>query len=264
MMTERQPFMDTIRRALGRDQGTAPPADLFTASPDPAQEAVLERVRTRTPDERRQLLQGLAEVAGPLHIDLYQEPSLASAGRTIARLILEKEPEWGPAKSVVRWDHPLINGLELEALPELKQVPIHRTAVDSPAAEDGVAAGQRRQLRSRTQASFIGITSADYCVAATATLAMRSRPGQARSTSLVPSIHVAVIREEQLLASLEELYTLLKWDPDERAQGLTNCLSLVSGPSKTGDIELIMVHGAHGPRELHLFVVAAESLGESA
>nr|PIE60647.1 MAG: hypothetical protein CSA31_00960 [Desulfobulbus propionicus] len=85
---------------------------------------------------------------------------------------------------------------------------------------------------------------------------MRSHPGHARSTSLVPAIHIAVVEEAKILATLEELYALLKWDPVEQEKGLTNNLSFVSGPSKTGDIELIMVHGAHGPRELHLFVVA--------
>jgi hypothetical protein len=37
--------------------------------------------------------------------------------------------------------------------------------------------------------------------------------------------------------------------------GLTNCLTLISGPSKTADIELTMVHGAHGPREVYLYVI---------
>jgi L-lactate dehydrogenase complex protein LldG len=66
---------------------------------------------------------------------------------------------------------------------------------------------------------------------------------------------VAVITLDQLLADLKELYTLLRWDPSQKTEGLTNCMTFISGPSKTADIEMVMVHGAHGPRELHLFVI---------
>jgi L-lactate dehydrogenase complex protein LldG len=103
--------------------------------------------------------------------------------------------------------------------------------------------------------AFMGITSADFCLADTATLVMKTRPGHARSASLVPEIHAAVIRREQIIADLGQLYYLLTHDPDQIQEGLTNCLSLISGPSKTADIELCMVYGVHGPREVHLFVL---------
>jgi L-lactate dehydrogenase complex protein LldG len=66
---------------------------------------------------------------------------------------------------------------------------------------------------------------------------------------------VAVVESGRLIADLAELYALLRWDPDQRADGLSTCLTLVSGPSKTADIEATLVHGAHGPRALHLIVV---------
>jgi L-lactate dehydrogenase complex protein LldG len=103
--------------------------------------------------------------------------------------------------------------------------------------------------------SFIGLTSADFCMADTATLVLRNRPGQPRSVALVPSIHVAVIALDQILADMKELFALLRWDERFRAEGLSNYMSFISGPSKTADIEATMVHGAHGPREVHLFVI---------
>jgi L-lactate dehydrogenase complex protein LldG len=84
---------------------------------------------------------------------------------------------------------------------------------------------------------------------------MRTRAGQARSVSLVPAIHIAVIELNQIIADLKELYALLKWDPQAKKEGLTNCMTFISGPSKTADIEATMVHGAHGPREVHVFVI---------
>lgn len=248
---EQQTFIDTIRTALGRNKGIAP-ADIFTTAPSPGEEKTLTKIRERSPKQRKELLAKLREVAGPLYVDLHEQTSLQETAAAIATLINEKQPEWGTEKQVCRWDHPLINALDLESLSELQDVAIHTApSGDSEGASDA----QKKTFRSQVEQSFIGITSADYCVAATGTLALRSRVGHGRSVSLVPSIHVAVIEESKLLATLEELYTLLKWDPAERKEGLTSNLSLISGPSKTGDIELIMVHGAHGPRELHLFVV---------
>jgi len=108
---------------------------------------------------------------------------------------------------------------------------------------------------SKAENAFIGITSADYCIAETATLTMKTRPGQPRCVSLLPSIHVAVVRLDQILWNLKELYLLLKWDSYEQAEGITDCMTFISGPSKTADIEATLVHGAHGPRELYLFVL---------
>lgn len=261
-MQGRTEFIQTISKALGRGDGNPADADIFTTTASHEQEAVLARIKARLPAEKKQMRGVIDQVAGPLHIDFHPEENLQDIAGAIGRLIRDKDPEWGTEKSVVRWDHPLLNRLNLESLPELDGVTIHTThtteARKGEQAAENLSPMQQAAVKEKVEASFIGITSADYLVAATATLAMRSRPGHARSVSLVPAIHIVVIEEEKLLANLEELYTLLKWDPKERALGLTNCLSLVSGPSKTGDIELIMVHGAHGPRELHLFVVAGE------
>ena len=83
------------------------------------------------------------------------------------------------------------------------------------------------------------------------------RPGQPRSISLVPSIHIAVITADQILANFKELYALLRWGSKGDGVELDNCLSFISGPSKTADIEATLVHGAHGPRELILIVLVS-------
>jgi L-lactate dehydrogenase complex protein LldG len=93
-------------------------------------------------------------------------------------------------------------------------------------------------------------------MAETASLVMRTRAGQARSVSLVPSIHIAVIQLNQIIADLKELYALIKSDTEGHGEGLTNCMTFISGPSKTADVEATMVHGAHGPREVYVYVIA--------
>jgi L-lactate dehydrogenase complex protein LldG len=64
-----------------------------------------------------------------------------------------------------------------------------------------------------------------------------------------------VIREEQLLPDFNALYARLETERLTDPEALTGRMTFISGPSKTGDIELVMVHGAHGPRALHLIVI---------
>jgi L-lactate dehydrogenase complex protein LldG len=174
----------------------------------------------------------------------------------VAGLVAEKQPEWGEAKSVAAWRHPLIDRLGLEEALARLQVPLRVTQPINPSAGRECDQAERDRQRAGIIASFIGVTAADFCMADTATLVMRNRPGQPRSVALVPSIHVAVITLDQILVDMKELFALLRWDERFRQEGLSNYMSFISGPSKTADIEATMVHGAHGPREVHLIVVA--------
>ena len=76
--------------------------------------------------------------------------------------------------------------------------------------------------------------------------------GQAeeRLISLVPPRHVAVIPAGRILSSLDELFTIL---PDPAAQ--TSSMVLIGGPSRTGDIEMSLTLGVHGPREVCAVIV---------
>jgi L-lactate dehydrogenase complex protein LldG len=58
---------------------------------------------------------------------------------------------------------------------------------------------------------------------------------------------------------MKELFALLRWDERFQAEGLSNYMSFISGPSKTADIEATMVHGAHGPREVHLIILTGQT-----
>ncbi|HKJ97423.1 MAG TPA: lactate utilization protein, partial [Desulfotignum sp.] len=152
-----------------------------------------------------------------------------------------------------RWSHPLLDALDLESVLADQDIPVHTTAMDSHAD----LKGQRQVIRENTIASFMGITAADYCVADTATIVMKTHPHQGRAVSLVPAVHVAVITLDQILANLAELYAVLDDEKNTPEKGLTHHMVFISGPSKTADIELTMVHGAHGPKEMYIFVIRA-------
>jgi L-lactate dehydrogenase complex protein LldG len=248
-------FIDSIRKSLGvGSEANRSPARLFAPRNPGEAEALVQRVKARGPSERLGLVERLEKMAEPINLGVARVKNPAAAGAAIAALVAEKPPEWGDRKQVVAWRHPLIEKLGLGAALAPLGVPLaYPPIADSPGA--GIESQRRQRFREAVVGAYIGVTAAEYCVAESATLVMKTRPGQARSVSLVPSIHVAVIEESQMLASLKELYALLGCEPAHRAEGLTNCMTFISGPSKTADIEAHMVHGAHGPRELHLVVV---------
>jgi L-lactate dehydrogenase complex protein LldG len=243
-------FINRIRLALGKPFAESrQKADLISGEMPVETCTILERIKNRTAEDRKKLLETLIEAAGPIHLTVRTCGNISAVTGAIAEVIRNKDPEWGDKKRVVAWQHPLIESLNLpDALSE-QEVPVFFSDVNAP---------ERETLRQRIIDSYIGITSADFCMADTATLVIRTRPGQARSISLLPAIHIAVIELDQIIADLKELYVLLKWDPQMSKEGVTNCMTFISGPSKTADIEATMVHGAHGPREVYIFVITAE------
>jgi len=250
-------FINKIRSALGRSDSDQPEEeDLCTSRITDETGAILDRIKHRSDAERQQLLDRFIEMAVPINLNvvvLKEEDSVAAA---IAELVRSKDPEWSDQKSIVTWQHPLIERLNLsEALAD-QNVAVHVAEFGNSESDEISMENERQQLRQYVIDSYIGITSADYCMADTASLVMRTRPGQGRSVSLVPSIHIGVIYLEQIIRDLKELYALLSFDPDVRQEGLTNCMTFISGPSKTADVEATMVHGAHGPREVYVYVIA--------
>jgi len=250
-------FINRVRAALGHRSSDRPGSnDLCTAKFTDETGAILGRIKNRSAAERQQLLARLIEMAQPIKLNVSVLKDTESAAAAIADLVKNKDPEWGDQKSIAAWKHPLIEGLNLGQALAPQKVPVYVTELGDSEAGDKSEDQVRSDLRKHVIDAYIGITSADFCMADTASLVMRTRPGQARSVSLVPSIHVAVIYLDQIILDLKELYALLQWDSKAQAEGLTNCMTYISGPSKTADVEATMVHGAHGPREVYVYVIA--------
>lgn len=100
----------------------------------------------------------------------------------------------------------------------------------------------------------VGITGADAALAATGSLVLLSGSGQPRTTSLLPLVHIAVVRAGQVVPHLEA------WIADQRARGLeafsaASSAVIISGPSRTADIAMELILGMHGPGELHIVVL---------
>jgi len=92
----------------------------------------------------------------------------------------------------------------------------------------------------------LGITEADYLLPETGTLAMHSSAEKPRAVSLLPRVHLAIVRPEMLRPDMHQVFA-------EAKDG--NYLVFITGPSRTADIELTVTLGVHGPKNLYVWMV---------
>lgn len=97
-----------------------------------------------------------------------------------------------------------------------------------------------------------GLTECDALVAQTGSVLVTSRSAGGRALSVLPPHHVVLARRRQLLRDLPEAFELLK---STYAPNYPSFISFITGPSRTGDIERILVLGAHGPKKLTILCV---------
>ncbi|NNU26558.1 LutC/YkgG family protein [Isoptericola sediminis] len=230
-MSAREDVLQRIRAALGQPGagttpagrvGTAPaavevPREYRTAGDDaPGSEAVVEQLVDRLEDYRA-------------HVHRVTADELPAV---VARLVGELAPVSGARPSVV-----VPPGLEprwLDALPS--DVVVHRDSPDAP-----MTAVQLDEMSAV-------LTAARVACSETGTIVLDGEPDQGRrAISLVPDVHLCVVRTDQVVQTVPEMVRRLA-DHPERPQ------TWISGPSATSDIELDRVEGVHGPRTLHVFL----------
>jgi L-lactate dehydrogenase complex protein LldG len=102
------------------------------------------------------------------------------------------------------------------------------------------------------EACPVGVTACDALVAQTGSVLVTSTSAGGRALSILPPHHLVVARAEQLVADLPEAFALL-----DRTYGVKkpSMISFITGPSRTGDIERILVLGAHGPKRVTIYLI---------
>lgn len=120
-------------------------------------------------------------------------------------------------------------------------------------------------LREPTQAQIfaadVGISSAQWAVAETGTLVLESKDERNRLISLIPPIHIALVEENRLCDTLEDVMVRLKKSETVLE---SRAITFITGPSRTADIEQMLVMGVHGPQKLYVVLIAeAEAAGGS-
>ena len=127
------------------------------------------------------------------------------------------------------------------------------TGEELPADDiERLVATARNLLREKYFQADIGLSGANVVAADTGTLFLIENEGNIRLATGAPPVHIALVGMEKLVPTLGDANKVAEVTWRYANYVIPSYVSLVSGPSKTGDIEKITTYGAHGPREFHV------------
>ena len=238
-------FIGNVRQALGRSDDDT--VDLTTSSHI---DLSADEVGARKDSVKKTMIENAlplfnqmqtsAEQAGWRVIRLH---SIEQAKIYVSQVVQEME-----AISVLQSKHSLVQDLGLTL--DLQAINV---SINTMAMSEG---STRESLRDMAINADIGVTGVDYAIAETGTCVIIPDEGVSRTISLLPPVHIAVLKLGDVVPSLDELFTLRR---DAFLNGeLGTYMNLISGPSRTADIEYTIVTGVHGPGEVHLVMLDNE------
>jgi L-lactate dehydrogenase complex protein LldG len=123
-----------------------------------------------------------------------------------------------------------------------------------PGLEAAFEANNIQVVSARDKTIRVGITGADAALASTGSLVLLTGNGKPRLASLLPNVHIAIIRQDQILADLETWVATVRQQGLDVFQNIAGAM-IISGPSSTGDIAMQLILGMHGPGEIHIIIL---------
>jgi L-lactate utilization protein LutC len=221
-MAGRAEFLQKIRRRTraGHYRPTLAPDSVWTPASRPREPEQVE-------DPPVRFLRELEAVGG----HGFRAADVGEARERVLSIVRERG-----AKSLVRWD-----AAELDAL-----------GVDGPLREAGIEVTVWRDLpdfRRATAGADVGLSTADWAIAETGSLVLSSGPGRGRTVTLLPPTYVAVLPESRVLGTVAE--TIGRY----AGEALPSNVCFHTGPSRSGDIEMSLVTGMHGPGDVSVVLL---------
>ena len=117
----------------------------------------------------------------------------------------------------------------------------------------GLTHNKSRSIKKLAE-SDIGITEVDFAIADTGTLVLFSENKKPRIPSVLAPVHIAVLKKENILTNIHELFSRIKTQYSDLTE-ISSCMTFITGPSRTADIELSLTLGVHGPGRLIVFLI---------
>ena len=198
--------------------------------------AAADALRARLVDPRRNLIPARAA-------------SLDEAGRIALFVAMAEEVQTSVARVAGLADVPAAVAAYLAS----ENLPAELVMAPDPAL-DGIPWGERPLLQLRrgkaAPGDQVSVTPAFAGIAETGTLMLISGATTPTTLNFLPDTHIVVLRAGQVVASYED-----GWDLLRRNEVLPRTINMITGPSRTGDIEQRIQLGAHGPRRLHVVLV---------
>ncbi len=231
----REAFMARIRTALERD-GHAPPQ--APREPVPVVDDAVARLMERGDD----LLEAFVRNAGAVGFKVQR---LAADGllKAIGTLLSELQ-----AKRVVIGVGTLPQALGLRDALRRRDIEV----MDWKNPPAGEASTNRSPMDGQFDVDA-GITDVHAALAETGSIICCSDAGHSRGLSLAPPVHIAIVRKSDILPDQIDFWRKRAGDIAKR--DLPSSMAIITGPSKTADIEGILITGVHGPGAVHLMVI---------
>jgi L-lactate dehydrogenase complex protein LldG len=117
---------------------------------------------------------------------------------------------------------------------------------------DWSGAGLAIEARPTEGHDRLGLTGSFCAIAETGTLVLTTGATTPTATALLPDTHIAVVRADRIVSGMEEALALVR----TAHGGMPRAVNMISGPSRTGDIEQTIVLGAHGPFRVHILLLS--------
>ena len=246
--TSKTDFLRSVREALGRSPANSgralPPARQYHRLEEmlPQLEERAAEMEARLRENRPQLLDRFTDMAGRGGWNVHRVSGVEAAVGCVDGLIGDIR-----AAQVVRSGQSVFDEVPVDTGLEWRGIEI-TTIVRGEGSE-------REQLREIIRQADVGLTGTDYALAETGSLVILPRRGLSRLVSLVPPVHIALVRPEEVLESLHDLFLLRRLEYYRRGGEMGSYLNFITGPSRTADIEMTIVQGVHGPRSVHLVLI---------
>ena len=247
-MNERVEFLQRIRTSLGRSEPIIAPSSDPPPARGPAHElaARVEDAEGMASGDADELMAAIAASGEASGWVVKRVTDVVEAGQYVLEVARDLE-----ARSAVHSLHRVV----LDALQGdlFSGTGIELTPVAVDRANEDAEHESRADLRASMANADLGITGVDYAIAETGTCVIIPGTGSSRLVSLLPPVHIALVERGQVLPTLDELFTLRRRDFVDGALG--SYMNLITGPSRTADIEYKLVTGVHGPGEVHMVLI---------
>ena len=237
-------FLDHVRRNLGRSHPQEPAPVHHPLAENLADvEARASLAKHRLEDIRGELADRFEATARVRNWNVFRTTNVEEALGYATDLAVGL----GVGKAA-RAEQPVFDELAVDSA-------LRNAGIESFVAANEESTGRAR-VREQIVESGLGITGADYAVAETGSVVVLPRRGLSRLVSLVPPVHLAIVRSEDLVESLDDVFLFRRLDYLRNGGDMGSYLNFITGPSRTADIEMKLVVGVHGPREVHLALLA--------
>lgn len=241
--TPKAEFLASVRLALGRAEASTPSPPYARLEESLADLEALERdllIRLETGQDAR--LEALAQTADRRGWKVRRAPNAEDALGYLSAVITQLG-----VKRAVRSTEDVFQQLAVDST-------LQRPGIETTI----VARDENRSEATLRQAMIdadIGITGADYAVVETGSVVALPRAGLSRLVSLGPPVHLALVRPQDVVDTLDDVFLLRRLEYHRNGGDMGSYLNFITGPSRTADIEQTLVVGVHGPKEVHMIIL---------